>query len=96
MAGKISISLDEAATGNDVCDLLNISGDNWSTDMLSDLLIDDGSPLYEQGIARESSYLDHPVFHSHRSETSMMRYLNSLASKDVSLTTSMISSVHVQ
>ena len=52
---------------------------------------DDEGVLYKQGFARESTYLDHPVFRNYQSETSMMRYLCALASKDVSLTTSMIS-----
>ena len=40
--------------------------------------------------ARESEYLSHEVFHQHHSESSMMRYLNKLSMRDVSLTTSMI------
>ena len=39
---------------------------------------------------RTSSFLDHPVFHNHRSETEMLRYLHRLESKDLSLNTSMI------
>jgi glycine dehydrogenase len=39
---------------------------------------------------RTSSILMHPVFHRHRSETAMMRYLKRLESRDLSLTTSMI------
>jgi len=46
---------------------------------------------YNDNLARESSYLLHPVFNTYHSETSMMRYLVNLAAKDVSLTTSMIS-----
>jgi len=40
---------------------------------------------------RTSSYLTHPVFNTHRSETQMMRYIKSLENKDLSLNTSMIS-----
>jgi glycine dehydrogenase len=92
--GKLGVSLDETATGEDVSELLSIfSGDEWSSDMLSELTSDDDDEgvLYKQGFARESTYLDHPVFRNYQSETSMMRYLCALASKDVSLTTSMIS-----
>lgn len=39
---------------------------------------------------RKSSYLTHPVFHTHRSETEMLRYLKNLENRDLSLTTSMI------
>ncbi len=37
-----------------------------------------------------SSYLTHPVFNTHHSESQMMRYIKSLEKKDLSLTQSMI------
>ena len=40
---------------------------------------------------RTSSYLTHPVFNMHHSETQMMRYIKQLENKDLSLNTSMIS-----
>jgi glycine dehydrogenase len=39
---------------------------------------------------RDSSYLSHPVFHAHRSETAMLRYLRRLADQDLALDRSMI------
>ncbi len=41
-------------------------------------------------LARTSDYLTHPVFNTHRSETSMMRYLKYLADKDYALDRGMI------
>jgi len=41
-------------------------------------------------LQRSSLFLTHPVFNSHHSETSMLRYLHKLASRDLSLATSMI------
>ncbi|MEU5261393.1 aminomethyl-transferring glycine dehydrogenase [Amycolatopsis sp. NPDC021455] len=41
-------------------------------------------------LRRTSEYLTHPVFHAHRSETAMLRYLRRLAEKDVALDRSMI------
>ncbi|WP_406315560.1 aminomethyl-transferring glycine dehydrogenase [Streptosporangium sp. NBC_01639] len=41
-------------------------------------------------LARVSDYLTHPVFHSHRSETAMLRYLRKLQDKDIALDRSMI------
>src|SRR3546814_126982 len=40
--------------------------------------------------SRTSDYLTHPVFSAHRSETEMLRYLRSLADKDIALDRSMI------
>ena len=41
-------------------------------------------------LGRTSSYLTHPVFNTHRSETAMMRYLKCLADKDYALDRGMI------
>ncbi|MFF4986506.1 aminomethyl-transferring glycine dehydrogenase [Streptosporangium saharense] len=43
-----------------------------------------------EALARTGDYLTHPVFHSHRSETAMLRYLRRLQDKDVALDRSMI------
>jgi len=39
---------------------------------------------------RSTGYLTHPVFHTHRSETAMLRYLRRLSDKDLALDRSMI------
>lgn len=41
-------------------------------------------------LARTSEFLTHPVFHSYRSETEMLRYIRRLADKDVALDRAMI------
>lgn len=41
-------------------------------------------------LLRGDEYLQHPVFHAHRSETAMMRYLKSLADRDYALDRGMI------
>ncbi|WP_422730948.1 aminomethyl-transferring glycine dehydrogenase [Microbacterium abyssi] len=41
-------------------------------------------------LIRKDEYLTHPVFHVHRSETAMMRYLKSLADRDYALDRGMI------
>jgi glycine dehydrogenase len=41
-------------------------------------------------LRRTSEYLTHPVFHTHRSETALLRYLRALSDKDVALDRSMI------
>ncbi|REF00211.1 aminomethyl-transferring glycine dehydrogenase [Thermomonospora umbrina] len=47
-----------------------------------------GDPL--DGLRREDVYMTHPVFHSHRSETAMLRYLRRLQDKDLALDRTMI------
>src|SRR5204862_2510739 len=41
-------------------------------------------------LTRTSRYLAHPVFHRHRSETEMLRYLRALADRDLALDRAMI------
>jgi glycine dehydrogenase len=41
-------------------------------------------------LARTTEYLTHSVFHAHRSETALLRYLRALSDKDVALDRSMI------
>ncbi|MCA1337326.1 aminomethyl-transferring glycine dehydrogenase [Pseudooceanicola marinus] len=42
------------------------------------------------GFVRESSYLDHPIFHMNRAETEMTRYMRRLADRDLALDRAMI------
>ncbi|MGI5336676.1 aminomethyl-transferring glycine dehydrogenase [Streptomyces sp. CA-181903] len=43
-----------------------------------------------EGLLRRSDFLTHPVFHQHRSETAMLRYLRRLADRDYALDRGMI------
>ncbi len=52
-----------------------------------DASTDDALP---PGLLRDSEYLTHPVFHQHRSETSLMRWLRRLADADLALDRTMI------
>ncbi|MGW7519543.1 aminomethyl-transferring glycine dehydrogenase [Streptomyces sp. NPDC054796] len=52
-----------------------------------DAATDDTLPA---GLLREDEYLTHPVFHEHRSETAMLRYLRRLADRDYALDRGMI------
>lgn len=42
------------------------------------------------GLARRSAFMTHPVFHAHRSETEMLRYMRRLADRDLALDRAMI------
>ncbi len=45
---------------------------------------------YPAPLARQSTFLTHPVFHLYRSEHELLRYIRRLEARDLSLTTSMI------
>ena len=47
-------------------------------------------PLIPAELRRTSPFLTHPVFNTHHSETSMLRYIRSLSDKDLALDRSMI------
>ena len=49
-----------------------------------------GPATVEGPLARRSDFLSHPTFHTHRSETEMLRYLRRLADMDVALDRAMI------
>jgi glycine dehydrogenase len=74
----------------DVADLLRVF--NGGQPALDDpeQLVTEAATGYDLPHRRTSPFLTHPVFHRHRSETEMLRYLKRLESRDLSLTTSMI------
>jgi glycine dehydrogenase len=49
-----------------------------------------GPSALPSSLARESEYLTHDVFHTHRSETAMLRYLRRLSDQDYALDRGMI------
>lgn len=52
--------------------------------------ISDVASSMPQAFKRTTTYLTHPVFNTHHSETELLRYIHHLQSKDLSLTHSMI------
>ncbi|HEY5881831.1 MAG TPA: aminomethyl-transferring glycine dehydrogenase [Nakamurella sp.] len=78
----VQISVGESTTPEHVAAVL----DGFGIEMLPgdlDVLL----PAWAQ---RTSGYLTHPVFHAHRSETAMLRYLRRLSDMDLALDRSMI------
>jgi glycine dehydrogenase len=78
----VQISCDETTTSDDVAAVLALFG-AAPADAGDDLGLDDA-------LLRRTAYLQHPVFHRHRSETAMMRYLRALSDKDLALDRTMI------
>ncbi|GIH64669.1 aminomethyl-transferring glycine dehydrogenase [Microbispora siamensis] len=66
----------------------------WAAFGASELVVEDldrvTSDALPADLQRTSDFLTHPVFHSHRSETAMLRYLRRLQDKDIALDRSMI------
>jgi glycine dehydrogenase len=89
----IGIACDETTSADDVELLLECFADAGELPFaLADLYPDAASaPALPDGLARTTPFLTHEVFHRHRSEHEMLRYIRKLEAKDLSLTTSMIS-----
>ena len=92
--GTVSLSIDEVASNSLSETEKNLAAifKQAESKVLS-LNLDEADALFGQGsqLQRTSSYLTHPVFNTHHSESQMMRYIKSLENKDLSLNTSMIS-----
>lgn len=79
-ADLVSVACDEATTADHVASVLAAFGATRG-----------GQPFTGPEIAtRTSEFLTHPAFTRYRTETEMMRYLRSLADKDIALDRSMI------
>lgn len=77
-ADQVSVACDEATTDAHVDAVLAAFG------------VDVAEPAVADIATRTTEFLTHPAFHLYRTETSMMRYLRSLADKDIALDRSMI------
>ncbi|QIK62747.1 aminomethyl-transferring glycine dehydrogenase [Leucobacter viscericola] len=82
-------------------DTVGISTDETTTDAHIDAVAEafgvtvtvratPGDYGFDPALVRTSDYLTHPIFHSIRSETQMMRYLRRLADRDLALDRTMI------
>lgn len=82
----VGISLDETTTRADVVALAQLFGAMADVDAL-DAATADALP---QGLLRSSAFLTHPVFNTHHSEHELLRYMRSLADKDLAMDRTMI------
>ena len=85
---RLGISLDETTTRADVEAILAVFAIDAAAPRVRDL--EHASDAIPAPLLRRSAFLIHPVFHRHRSETEMLRYLRRLADRDVALDRSMI------
>ncbi len=86
----LGIALDETTTRDDIVALWRVFANDGQA--LPDLAAFERgiAPLIPEGLRRTTPFLTHPVFNRHHSETEMLRYLRSLADKDLALDRSMI------
>ncbi len=86
----LCISLDETTTRADVELLWRVFAAEGQPLPSVDALADAAPSMIPAELERRSAYLTHPVFNCHQSETQMLRYIRSLADKDLALDRSMI------
>ncbi|KAG6837687.1 hypothetical protein H0H93_004963 [Arthromyces matolae] len=88
---RVGVTLDESINPGDLLSLVNVFATSAGSAPVT--LADLQQPLQSaipSLLQRTSEFLPHPVFNKHHSETEMLRYINHLASKDISLIHSMI------
>ena len=85
----LCISLDETSTRADIELLWSIFAQDGQQ-LPSIEALDDGNHLIPAALRRTSSFLTHPVFNTHHSETAMLRYIRALSDKDLALDRTMI------
>jgi len=86
----IGISLDEPTTLGNLADLVTVFSLNEVLPFMVEDLGAKADSAIPQPLRRTSPYLTHPVFHKYRSETQMLRYIEQLEARDLSLTVAMI------
>lgn len=89
-ADHIGMSLDETITADKVEGLLHVFAGATARAVSGGWLGRDLAASIPDALARASEFLTHPHFHRYRSETEFMRYLRRTASKDITLSRSMI------
>jgi glycine dehydrogenase len=82
-ADHVGIACDETTTDEHVTTVLRAFGGE-------SVSVPEATSGVPPELRRESEFLTHPVFHTHRSETAMLRYLRRLQDKDIALDRSMI------
>ena len=86
----LGISLDETINREKVAGLLHIFAATTAHEVSGVIFNRDLEKSIPTTLERTSGFLEHPHFHRYRSETEFMRYLRKTASKDITLSRSMI------
>ena len=86
----VQLSVDETIDDDDLLAIARVLGAEHSLLSGETVARTDIDGWIPSALLRTSAYLTHPVFHTHHSETAMMRYLKYLADKDYALDRGMI------
>ncbi|MEK6775202.1 MAG: aminomethyl-transferring glycine dehydrogenase [Bdellovibrionota bacterium] len=86
----ITLSLDETCSMETVDAIFTAFNSGVAANFTAADLENEVKPQWPENFIRKSTYLTHPVFNSHHSETELLRYIHMLQNKDVTLTHSMI------
>ncbi|NDK39969.1 glycine dehydrogenase (aminomethyl-transferring) [Pseudoxanthomonas gei] len=86
-ASSVGISLDETTTRADIVALALVFGAKIED---IDSLDGEATDALPAALVRSSGFLTHPVFNTHHSEHEMLRYMRSLADKDLAMDRTMI------
>jgi len=86
----LCISLDETTTRDDITLIWSFFAKPGQTLPRVEDFEAGIEPMIPAALRRTSSFLTHPVFNTHHSETGMLRYIRSLSDKDLALDRSMI------
>jgi glycine dehydrogenase len=87
---SVVIALDETVSNEDVVNLLASFNDGKEPEFALEDVIGGADARYDERFNRTTPFLTHPVFNKHHAETEMLRYMNKLQSRDLSLVHSMI------
>ncbi|MBU3995836.1 MAG: aminomethyl-transferring glycine dehydrogenase [Actinobacteria bacterium] len=85
-ADSVGVSADETTTAETIA----VVARAFDATVAEATVIHPGEPGFNPALVRTSDYLTHPIFHSVRSETQMLRYLRRLADRDLALDRTMI------
>jgi glycine dehydrogenase len=87
---SVIIALDETVSNDDIANLLASFNGGKDPEFSLDDVLAGADTRYDERFNRTTPFLTHPVFNKHHAETEMLRYMNRLQSRDLSLVHSMI------
>ena len=85
--GSLGISVDQTVLIDDIHDIWSCFG---AAEFEVDAVLAEVETDFPESVARTTDFMTHAVFHDHRTETTLLRYITELQSRDLSLAHTMI------